>query len=63
MLLLAPDSPLELRDRGLLQRELECFGPAADDLERFLLLAPDHETADQIRSVLVALRERAARLH
>jgi regulator of sirC expression with transglutaminase-like and TPR domain len=63
ILLLAPDSPLELRDRGLLHREIECFGPAADDLERFLLLAPGHETAEQIRTVLAALRERTARLH
>ena len=63
ILLLAPDSPLELRDRGLLHREIECFGPAADDLERFLLLAPGHETAAQIRTVLAALRERTARLH
>ena len=45
ILLLAPDAPLELRDRGLLYARLECFAAAEADLRRFLALAPDDPTA------------------
>lgn len=63
MLLLEPDTALELRDRGLLHQALECFEPAARDLERFLVLAPAHESVAQVQVVLGSLRERAAKLH
>jgi len=63
MLLLEPDTALELRDRGLLHQALECFEPATRDLERFLVLAPAHESAAQVQAVLGSLRERAAKLH
>jgi regulator of sirC expression with transglutaminase-like and TPR domain len=63
VLLLEPSAALELRDRGLLYQELECFGPAADDLERFLALAPRHASAGQVQAVLSTLRDRAAKLH
>ncbi len=62
-LLMAPDDPLELRDRGLVYAELECFRAAADDLERFLTLAPRHESADEVRRSLAPLRQRARELH
>jgi regulator of sirC expression with transglutaminase-like and TPR domain len=63
ILLLAPDSPTELRDRGLVFEKLECFAAAAQDLERFLKQAPDDETAPAIRDRLRALRARPQRLH
>ena len=62
-LLIAPDSPIELRDRGILYQHLECFGPAIEDLERFLELAPQHETAEVIRKALSGLRGRKSTLH
>jgi regulator of sirC expression with transglutaminase-like and TPR domain len=62
-LLLVPDAPLELRDRGILYQHLECYGAAADDLERFLELAPDHESAGVIRQSLAALRSRRGTIH
>jgi regulator of sirC expression with transglutaminase-like and TPR domain len=62
-LLLVPDAPLELRDRGILYQHLECYGAAADDLERFLELAPDHESAAAIRKSLSALRSGRSTLH
>jgi len=49
ILLVAPDAPHELRDRGLVYEKLECFGAAAADLERFLELAPDDESAAAVR--------------
>jgi regulator of sirC expression with transglutaminase-like and TPR domain len=63
ILLLTPDAPLELRDRGLLFERLECFAAAAADLERFLQGAPDDESAPAIRDRLRALRARPQRLH
>jgi regulator of sirC expression with transglutaminase-like and TPR domain len=63
ILLVAPDSPLELRDRGLVYERLECFGAAASDLERFLALAPDDESARAVRERLDSLRPRLRQLH
>ena len=62
-LLLAPDSPLEIRDRGVLYHRLECFGPALADLERFLGLAPEHESAPAVRSALETLRSQTRQIH
>ncbi len=63
ILLLLPDAPLELRDRGLVYERLDCFAAAASDLERFLHLAPEDATAPAIRERLLALRARPHRLH
>lgn len=62
-LLIVPDSPLELRDRGVLYQHLECVGAAIDDLERFLELAPQHESAAMIRESLSALHRRPRTIH
>lgn len=63
ILMLVPDAPLELRDRGLVYQELECFGAALGDLERFLALAPQDPSADAIRDTLLELRAQAARVN
>jgi len=63
MLLLFPEMPLELRDRGLLYQRLECYSAALPDLERFLELAPDHESAHGVRTNLETLRLKAQQLH
>ncbi len=63
ILLLAPDSPPELRDRGLLFARLECFAAAEADLRKFLALAPDDAGADAVRAQLVELARTAPRLH
>jgi regulator of sirC expression with transglutaminase-like and TPR domain len=63
ILLVAPDAPLELRDRGLVFERLECFGAAAADLERFLALAPDDESAAAVRERLHDLTPRLRQLH
>jgi len=62
ILLLAPEAAGELRDRGLLYEQLECFGPALEDLERFLALAPRAPEADALRARVDALRPQAARI-
>jgi regulator of sirC expression with transglutaminase-like and TPR domain len=63
LLLLVPDHPDELRDRGLLYEHLECYGAAARDLERFLALAPDDPGADTVRRRLERLQRPRAALH
>ncbi len=63
ILLVAPDIPSELRDRGLVYEQLECFRAAAADLERFLALAPDDATAGSVRERLSDIRLKATPLH
>lgn len=63
ILILLPDQPEELRDRGLLLERLECFPEAAGDLARSLDLAPGQPEADRLRGRLTNLLGRAGRLN
>ncbi len=63
ILLLAPEAASALRDRGLLYEQLECFGPAVDDLERFLALAPRAPEADALRARVDVLKAQAAHIN
>jgi regulator of sirC expression with transglutaminase-like and TPR domain len=63
ILRIEPDAAGELRDRGLLWEKLECFGPALEDLERYLALVPRAPEADALRARVEALRGRTAAIH
>jgi regulator of sirC expression with transglutaminase-like and TPR domain len=63
VLLVEPDLAHELRDRGLLYEQLECFAAARGDLERFLALAPHDPSADTIRERVINLGRHGATLH
>jgi regulator of sirC expression with transglutaminase-like and TPR domain len=63
MLLVVPESAEELRDRGLLYARLECFRPAAADLQSYLRRCPDAPDAAEIHAQLATLRGPGARLH
>ncbi len=63
LLLLDADAHLELRDRGLLHRVLECWNAARDDLERYLAIAPDAPEREDVELVVDELRTRTAHLH
>jgi regulator of sirC expression with transglutaminase-like and TPR domain len=63
ILLLTPGAMRELRDRGLLYQQLECFRAALSDLERYVELAPDDPATRTIRMNLVSLRRRVAAIH
>jgi regulator of sirC expression with transglutaminase-like and TPR domain len=63
ILLLQPDAPLELRDRGLIYARLECFRAALADIERYVLLSHDPRVERAAHDVLAALRQRVAQLH
>jgi regulator of sirC expression with transglutaminase-like and TPR domain len=63
ILLLEPDSLYELRERGEVYWQLECFRPAYADLNRFLALAPESEDTGELRESLVELQQLAARIN
>jgi len=58
ILLVQPELPPELRDRGLLYQQLECYSAAQADLERFLALAPHDDSAEVVREKLIEIRRR-----
>jgi regulator of sirC expression with transglutaminase-like and TPR domain len=63
MLLVLPESAEELRDRGLIYQQLECFRPALSDLQNYLRRRPEAPDAAEIRGKLVELRQAATRLN
>jgi regulator of sirC expression with transglutaminase-like and TPR domain len=63
ILLLMPGAPTEVRDRGLIYAQLECFGAAIADLEHFVSADPTHPSAEAVRERLEGLRGRTRRLH
>jgi len=62
-LLLVPDSPSELRDRGLIYHGLDCARPALMDLERYLELDPEGEGAAEIRKLVGQLHQQVPSIH
>jgi regulator of sirC expression with transglutaminase-like and TPR domain len=52
ILLLFPDTPKEIRDRGLLYYQLEDWQNASDDLTKYLSIFPDSSDAQVIRQLL-----------
>jgi regulator of sirC expression with transglutaminase-like and TPR domain len=63
ILLFSPDIASEIRDRGLLFHKLECYAAAARDLQRYVEMAPDDPTSNDIRELLPELQRQAAQLH
>lgn len=63
LLLVVPESAEALRDRGLLYARLDCYRPAAADLQNYLRRRPGAPDAPEIRAQLAALKAAGARLH
>lgn len=63
LLLLEPDQPTELRDRGLLYLELGHYAGALRDLGRYLEGTPTPEDAEKIRRLLLKAGRGAGRLN
>ncbi len=57
LLLLFPNAPLELRDRGILYYRLDRPTDAQHDLEVYLTLAPTATEAPAIRELLATIRQ------
>lgn len=63
ILLINPDSPPHIRDRGLLLATLGRTTAAIAELERYLLLAPDSPDASSIREQIKTIRQSQAKLN
>jgi regulator of sirC expression with transglutaminase-like and TPR domain len=63
LLVLTPRSAEDVRTRARLYEKLECFASAADDLRRYLALAPQAEDATAVREQLGRLADEAPTLH
>ena len=63
LLVVAPDSQEEVRDRGRIYERLECFRAALDDYQNYLELDPAAPDARSIRARLPHLKKAAARLN
>jgi regulator of sirC expression with transglutaminase-like and TPR domain len=58
LLLINPEDPTEIRDRGFLNAQLGRPGEAVADLESYLAAAPAAPDADSVRGRVVWLRRR-----
>jgi regulator of sirC expression with transglutaminase-like and TPR domain len=63
MLVVSPDAAGELRDRGYVYQRLECWRPALKDLADYLARDPEAPDVDEVRTALVELTARCARLN
>ena len=63
ILLVAPELAEEVRDRGLVYRQLECFRAALTDLQTYLQMEPESEDRDEIRDNVIDLQKIVARLN
>jgi regulator of sirC expression with transglutaminase-like and TPR domain len=62
-LILDPGSAQEIRDRGLLYMNLECFLPGGRRLRNLSQAPPDRPDTDDIRRYLDAVRKQIPVLH
>jgi len=63
LLILNPEDPDQLRDRGLLRLRLDDRSGALEDLEKFLRLSPEGGGASVIRERVTELRKQNRTLH
>ena len=63
LLVVAPGSQDEVRDRGRIYEQLECFRAALDDYQNYLEIDPGAPDARSIRARLPQLKKAAARLN
>ena len=58
-----PDCPIEVRDRGSIYLQLECFRAALADYRSYLTLSPESGDGEQIRAQLLCLQRQVAFLN
>ncbi len=63
MLVVAPDSSADLRERGIVYQRLECFRAALKDLSAYVEREPEALDLDEVRARLVDVSARCARLN
>jgi len=62
-LIVAPDSASDLRDRGVVYQQLQCYRAALSDLREYIALEPEAADVDEMRARLVDLTSLCARLN
>lgn len=62
LLLFKPEGGQELKERGLVSYQLECFGPALKDLEAYLKEAPRDPDRKTIEAYIQDLRDKVDRM-
>ena len=63
MVILLPDEPIELRDRGLAYAHLDCPSAAIDDLQAYLVARPQAEDHNAVGEQIETLRLAVGRLN
>jgi regulator of sirC expression with transglutaminase-like and TPR domain len=63
MLMVSPDASAELRDRGLVYQQLECYRAALKDLSDYAEREPDAPDMDDVRVRMMELSAQCARLN
>jgi regulator of sirC expression with transglutaminase-like and TPR domain len=63
LIILDPSAAEEIRDRGAVYLQLECFSQAREDFESYLRLAPNARDAAAIRDQVVSLATQVTRIH
>ena len=63
ILIIDPDLPLELRERGLLREAIGDPSGAVADFSRYLLLSPESEDSESVRQRIEALRTQKTVIH
>ena len=63
LMVLDPACGEDIRDRGLIYLQLECFKQALEDLEAYLRVAPHAEDALEIRKQVTILIRQVAHIH
>ncbi|HEX9263770.1 MAG TPA: tetratricopeptide repeat protein [Candidatus Binatia bacterium] len=63
LIILDPVVAEEIRDRGMVYLQLECFSQAREDFESYLRLAPNARDAAAIRDQVVSLATQVTQIH
>jgi regulator of sirC expression with transglutaminase-like and TPR domain len=63
LVILDPAAAEDVRDRGAIYLQLECFGQALEDLERYLKLMPDAADGAVVREKIIELTKQVSRIN
>jgi regulator of sirC expression with transglutaminase-like and TPR domain len=63
LVILDPASAEDIRDRGAIYLQLECFRQALEDLRTYLRLVPDAEDAMAVKEHVVRLTKQVTKIH
>ena len=63
VLLITPDLPEEVRERAWIYEQLECFGPALENYQRYLELQPASPDVADIHARVIELQRRVSEIN